>query len=183
MINRYGPWMDANVVTPISHNRCRVDFDWWLERDTMDRLVGDQAGGSAGSNSTGAGGDEGGGVDEWEFTHPHAAGLSYVVDSLRSSHQVQVEDIQLCEAVQAGLEEPAYGAGRWDVFSEGGLCLLGAGQEVLGEPPPPPVPKHHTHPCPLSPLQVRTGAGAPHVPLPPAAAFSCDGGGGVVVER
>jgi hypothetical protein len=37
MINRYGPWMDTNVVQPTSPTSCTVRFDWWLEP----RLAGD----------------------------------------------------------------------------------------------------------------------------------------------
>lgn len=33
MINRYGPWMDTNVVVPLAPDRCRVDFDWWIDQD------------------------------------------------------------------------------------------------------------------------------------------------------
>ncbi len=31
MINRYGPWMDTNIVTPTGPQSCTVRFDWWLE--------------------------------------------------------------------------------------------------------------------------------------------------------
>ena len=31
MINRYGPWLDTNVVTPTGPESCTVRFDWWLE--------------------------------------------------------------------------------------------------------------------------------------------------------
>ena len=31
MINRYGPWMDTNVVTPTGPNTCVVHFDYFLE--------------------------------------------------------------------------------------------------------------------------------------------------------
>ena len=31
MINRYGPWMDTNIVTPTGPESCTVRFDWWLE--------------------------------------------------------------------------------------------------------------------------------------------------------
>lgn len=31
MINRYGPWMDTNVVHPTGPDSCTVRFDWWLE--------------------------------------------------------------------------------------------------------------------------------------------------------
>ncbi len=33
MINRYGPMMDINRVTPLGPNRCRVDFDWYFAAD------------------------------------------------------------------------------------------------------------------------------------------------------
>ncbi len=33
MINRYGPWMDVNVVLPLAHDRTEVVFDFWLSRD------------------------------------------------------------------------------------------------------------------------------------------------------
>ncbi len=36
----------------------------------------------------------------------------YVKSSLDASHQVQLEDIALCEAVQRGLGSPAYDTGR-----------------------------------------------------------------------
>lgn len=31
MINRYGPWMDTNLVLPLGHNKCQVVFDYYLE--------------------------------------------------------------------------------------------------------------------------------------------------------
>ena len=39
MINRYGQWMDTNVVRPTGPTTCTVRFDWWLEP----RLAGDAA--------------------------------------------------------------------------------------------------------------------------------------------
>lgn len=33
MLNRYGPWLDTNVVTPTGPATCRVAFDYWLEAD------------------------------------------------------------------------------------------------------------------------------------------------------
>ncbi|KAL9325916.1 hypothetical protein ACSQ67_006561 [Phaseolus vulgaris] len=32
MINRYGPWMDTNLVVPLGPNKCKVIFDYYLER-------------------------------------------------------------------------------------------------------------------------------------------------------
>ncbi|KAK9817021.1 hypothetical protein WJX72_008478 [[Myrmecia] bisecta] len=31
MINRYGPWMDTNLVTPLAVDRCRVVFDYLID--------------------------------------------------------------------------------------------------------------------------------------------------------
>ncbi|KAK8464784.1 hypothetical protein PHAVU_010G082000, partial [Phaseolus vulgaris] len=32
MINRYGPWMDTNLVVPLGPKKCQVIFDYYLER-------------------------------------------------------------------------------------------------------------------------------------------------------
>mmetsp|Transcript_11861 Transcript_11861/g.24944 ORF Transcript_11861/g.24944 Transcript_11861/m.24944 type:complete len:440 (-) Transcript_11861:235-1554(-) len=84
MINRYGPWMDTNIVFPITADRCRVVFDYFLDP-----------------------------------SHPSASDPTWVESSLADSHQVQVEDTQLCEEVQMGLDSPAYGAGRYAPTVEG----------------------------------------------------------------
>ncbi len=39
MINRYGPMMDINVVTPLSPSRCLVTFDWYFEADCTDQFI------------------------------------------------------------------------------------------------------------------------------------------------
>ena len=31
--NRYGPWLDVNIVTPVSPTRCKVTFEYFLQRD------------------------------------------------------------------------------------------------------------------------------------------------------
>ncbi|CAM8936067.1 unnamed protein product [Rhodiola kirilowii] len=36
MINRYGPWMDTNLVLPLGHKKCRVVFDYFLEASLAD---------------------------------------------------------------------------------------------------------------------------------------------------
>jgi len=40
MINRYGPWMDTNLVLPISHNKTKVIFDYFI--DYSDPIVDNQ---------------------------------------------------------------------------------------------------------------------------------------------
>ncbi len=39
MINRYGPVMDTNVVTPTGPETCRVDFDWYFEPGCTEAFV------------------------------------------------------------------------------------------------------------------------------------------------
>ncbi|KAL5549818.1 hypothetical protein UlMin_005049 [Ulmus minor] len=36
MINRYGPWMDTNLVLPLGADKCQVVFDWFLETSLKD---------------------------------------------------------------------------------------------------------------------------------------------------
>ena len=36
MVNRYGPWMDTNLVTPTSATTCAVTFEYFLEPDFAD---------------------------------------------------------------------------------------------------------------------------------------------------
>ncbi|KAL2338697.1 hypothetical protein Fmac_013143 [Flemingia macrophylla] len=36
MINRYGPWMDTNLVVPLGPNKCQVIFDYYLEHSLKD---------------------------------------------------------------------------------------------------------------------------------------------------
>lgn len=37
MLNRYGPWLDTNTVYPLGPNRCRVMFDYFLEREAAEK--------------------------------------------------------------------------------------------------------------------------------------------------
>ncbi|PIN19115.1 Choline monooxygenase [Handroanthus impetiginosus] len=76
MINRYGPWMDTNLVLPMGPRRCQVIFDYFLDSSLKD----DNA---------------------------------FIEKSLEDSKKVQEEDIILCNAVQQGLESPAYNVGRY----------------------------------------------------------------------
>ncbi|XP_078175530.1 choline monooxygenase, chloroplastic-like isoform X1 [Carex rostrata] len=91
MINRYGPWMDTNLVIPLCSRKCQVIFDYFLDP-------------------------------------AHVEDESFVLRSLEESERVQVEDIELCEGVQRGLESPAYHCGRYAPSVEKAMhhfhCLL-----------------------------------------------------------
>ncbi|GLJ26961.1 hypothetical protein SUGI_0527890 [Cryptomeria japonica] len=76
MVNRYGPWMDTNLVLPLGTSKCQVIFDYFLETSQQN----DKA---------------------------------FIERSLQESERVQIEDISLCEGVQAGLMSPAYNSGRY----------------------------------------------------------------------
>ncbi|KAM7459802.1 hypothetical protein LguiA_036213 [Lonicera macranthoides] len=53
---------------------------------------------------------------------------AFIENSLKDSEKVQMEDIKLCEAVQRGLESPAYCSGRYAPSVEKAMhhfhCLL-----------------------------------------------------------
>lgn len=76
MINRYGPWMDTNLVLPLGPDQCQVIFDYFLDASLKDDK-------------------------------------DFIEKSLEDSEKVQLEDITLSEAVQRGLESPAYNCGRY----------------------------------------------------------------------
>eukprot|EP00879_Flechtneria_rotunda_P002614 GHRR01002816.1.p2 GENE.GHRR01002816.1~~GHRR01002816.1.p2 ORF type:complete len:227 (+),score=105.34 GHRR01002816.1:54-683(+) len=116
MINRYGPWMDTNVVLPLSGDsadRCRVIFEYWLDCNALHQAAlsthihlqqPTAVQRSADSTSSSTSGDA---------VLAAARQSQFVQESLASSHKVQEEDIALCEAVQTGLKEPSYGVGRY----------------------------------------------------------------------
>ncbi|KAA8522737.1 hypothetical protein F0562_009102 [Nyssa sinensis] len=91
MINRYGPWLDTNLVLPLGPRKCQVIFDYFLDASLKDDI-------------------------------------SFIERSLEDSERVQMEDIILCEAVQRGLESPAYCSGRYAPTVEQAMhhfhCLL-----------------------------------------------------------
>lgn len=91
MINRYGPWMDTNLVLPLGPRKCQVIFDYFLDSSLKDDK-------------------------------------DFIEKSLEDSEKVQIEDIELCEAVQKGIESPAYDSGRYAPSVEEAMhhfhCLL-----------------------------------------------------------
>lgn len=36
MVNAYGPWVDTNLVMPLSADSCCVQFDWYIVRNRAD---------------------------------------------------------------------------------------------------------------------------------------------------
>lgn len=50
---------------------------------------------------------------DWYLSGDRAGDQAYITDSLAASHQVQLEDVELCQDVQRGLGSPAYDAGRY----------------------------------------------------------------------
>ncbi len=107
MINRYGPWMDTNVVLPDGPNRCTVQFEYWLDKSLVhDTSLVDAS--LAGSDKVG--------LLEGRLTIENCTTcLAYRLEDcaqILSSVQVQQEDIGLCEAVQRGLHSSAYDTGR-----------------------------------------------------------------------
>jgi len=83
MINRYGQWMDTNLVLPTGPSSCRVIYDYFMEQEKIDEL-------SAASEFDG-----------------------YLEKSLSESDQVHQEDAMICESVQRGLSSSGYDIGRY----------------------------------------------------------------------
>lgn len=100
MINRYGSWMDTNTVYPISENRCRVKFDWFVTPDLAGELTSKPSAAIA--------------------PHSLSTGTDAVNKALADSEIVQQEDIFLCERVQRGLMSDGYDVGRYAPTLEGG---------------------------------------------------------------
>ena len=86
MLNRYGPWMDTNMVFPIGPRECEIVFDYFLEEGFIEKELGGWVGGKL---------------------------AAYVEESLAASDEVQQEDTYLCENVQIGLESQGYDMGRY----------------------------------------------------------------------
>ncbi len=91
---------------------------------------------------------------EW-FLHGERPGdEAHIEQALAASHEVQLEDVALCEDVQRGLLSPAYDTGRW------ALCIMrcsGHAHCILSTP----------ERSQASPLNVLMHAHAPPTALPP----------------
>ena len=99
-INRYGRWMDTNIVYPMGPNKCIVEFEWYVEQDMI------------------------GNIEKEEEKEVEKKKL-YLSDCLIDSEMVQIQDIHLCERVQRGLNSTAYKGreGRYAPKMEGGKLL------------------------------------------------------------
>lgn len=108
MINRYGPWMDTNVVMPAGPERCTVQFDYFLDqglsRDS-DGIASNLCSSDQVCSFCFAT------VSQWRGASYQYCGPPLTLFAL--ALQVQQEDIRLCESVQRGLHSPAYDSGRY----------------------------------------------------------------------
>ena len=110
MINRYGPWMDTNLVLPDGPNRCTVQFEYWLDQS----LVHD----ASLIHTSLSGSDKVRLLEGRPTIEICTTCLAYSLEGglkFCSHVQVQQEDIGLCEAVQRGLHSSAYDTGRSDL--------------------------------------------------------------------
>lgn len=99
-INRYGKWMDVNYIYPKNIDETYVHFDYFLQGRAENMDCGDMDVK-----------DKEGDLMEGCFYNLHKFGdddVKFIKESLVASHQVQVEDMMICEAVQRGLNSSAY---------------------------------------------------------------------------
>jgi len=59
-------------------------------------------------------------IFEWYFTDPDSA-KKQIEDTIAFSDEIQLEDIDICEAVQRGLRSSTYTAGRYSPSRENGV--------------------------------------------------------------
>ena len=82
-INRYGQWMDTNIVYPLGPDKCIVEFEWYVEEDMI------------------------GNIEKEEEKEVVKKNL-FIDECINDSEIVQFEDIHLCERVQKGLNSTGY---------------------------------------------------------------------------
>lgn len=168
-INRYGPWIDTNVVLPTAsgtycavcanaavpllrvvhakHARVRRTAVCSRARVRTLTIVGARAGKCEV-------------VFDYflsrSFMADDTAGRAEFVDSsLASSDVVQQEDIYICESVQTGLQSSAYTSGR---------CVATRPAHVLVSPPPLRLCSWRMHACARAPVRMCTPAPQAAVP-------------------
>ena len=100
-INRYGKWMDTNIVYPLGPDKCIVEFEWYVEEDMI------------------------GNIEKEEEKEVVKKNL-YLDECIEESEIVQFEDIHLCERVQKGLNSTGYRGreGRYAPNMEAGKLIL-----------------------------------------------------------
>eukprot|EP01083_Nonionella_stella_P151880 486021_1 len=98
MMNRYGRWMDINYVYPKNVNESWVHFDYFLEAEDVS------------GEMSAIGGEDGDLVNGVFYNLEKFDGneVRFIKESIAASHQVQVEDTMICEAVQRGLNSNGY---------------------------------------------------------------------------
>ncbi len=116
--------MDTNVVLPMdarSPHLCKVVFDYFLDPALLAQQQLQQQAGEEQQRREHAEDVPGSSTLQalWPQSAQGAAAAwcsgvgDFVAESLAASDKVQQEDIALCEAVQRGLEDDAYGVGRY----------------------------------------------------------------------
>ncbi|MBI4548535.1 MAG: aromatic ring-hydroxylating dioxygenase subunit alpha [Ignavibacteriae bacterium] len=114
MMNILPGRLQTNLVIPLSHNRCRVIFDYYY-----DDIVSADARLRA---------DQSAEVSTKTETHSGVQVRKFIEDDIEYSDTIQQEDMEICEHVQRGLESVAYDKGRFSVEMEKGVyhfqCLL-----------------------------------------------------------
>ena len=125
-INRYGDWMDTNIVWPINATQCVVEFEWYVEKKLIEKgkyfesiVIEDMCeilSENDSGNMT---------VKNVLENLKNVNEKNWVIEEgIRESEVVQEEDINLCERVQRGLRSSAYRGreGRYAPTMEIGEC-------------------------------------------------------------
>jgi len=61
-------------------------------------------------------------VFEWYFRHPESTKVkTEIAQTIAFSDEIQIEDVEICEAVQRGLQSSTYQSGRYSPQRENGV--------------------------------------------------------------
>jgi choline monooxygenase len=107
MLNVYPDNFSTNLILPLGHGRTVTLFDWYF-KDVEQTLL------SAPGN-----------VEQTLLSAPVDAAKSVrstvIADTVKFSDEIQLEDIDICESVQRGLQSSTYDAGRYSPKRENGV--------------------------------------------------------------
>jgi choline monooxygenase len=95
MYNRYGPWLDVDIVHPISESSSLIVKAWYIEKSMLKE-------------------EEEQKQDKGTVHHQGESNVAkFIEESLSSSRQVHDEDVFLCENVQRGMKSNGFDRGRY----------------------------------------------------------------------
>jgi choline monooxygenase len=120
-INRYGQWMDTNIVWPVNEKECIVNFDWYVDKSL---LLPSQVQPSSNQIDINNNNSYNNNNNSYNNNNINSYNEKYIQECIQQSEIVQNEDIALCERVQKGLNSGAYDSGVYAPMVEQGEFMF-----------------------------------------------------------